>query len=164
MIGDNKVNHLKVDEDGYYRVVLGQLGTPERGGFTYQPDTVRKAFIDRLNRGAPMYVEYGQPRVAMLTQLEAHSRRTIVDERRVCGVLIRGGADIRGRDEHLIAHFKPLGPMASLVQDILATEDDTLSFRMRGFANPADRTDLKAIVTWDLVLSDLSDISPRVPV
>lgn len=150
MTGDNPVVKLKADQDGYYRVVLGQLGAFNGNGTQYRPEAVKKAFIDRLNRGA-MYVEYGRPRVDSLNQLEAHSRNSMVDELRVCGVMLQGGMEVRGEASHLVARFKPMGPMASIVRDMLCDQDETLHFGLRGFTNPNDRSDLRSIVTWDLI-------------
>lgn len=151
MTGDTEVKGLKADCDGYYHINLGQLGAFNANGTLYRPETVKKAFIDRLNRGVPMYVEFGRPSVDDLTPLERHSRLSQMDERRFCGVIVSGGSETRGEATHLTGRFKPLGPMGSIVRDMLCTEDETLYFGLRGFANPNDRSDLKSIVTWDLI-------------
>jgi hypothetical protein len=149
-IGHNPVKDLKSDADGYYTVDLGQLGTFNGNGTVYRPETVKKAFIDRINRG-PMYVEYGRPRVDSLNDCERHSRLSIMDERRFCGVIVTGGLETRGEAEHLTGRFKPMGPLGSIVRDMLCTEDETLHFGLRGFTNPNDRSDLRSITTWDLI-------------
>jgi hypothetical protein len=163
----NKVKDIKVLPDGTYEVVLGSFSNPFRDGLQYDPESVRKAFRDRVRSGREMYVEYGSPRGRSRIRLDAQGNKIegavvefsaqqaiedimTIHEDRVCGVLCYP----MGEDEnYMIGRFKPMGPYGDVVREMLRDPETELHFGLRGFTKVTKWPEraLNNLVTFDLI-------------
>jgi hypothetical protein len=148
MIGRNLVKDLKPDEDGYYRVVLGDYSEHSLSGRKYSEESISKAFVNRIKR-SPMYVELGYPNLRDLSDNEKISRTMQVDENRMCGVITIGSLD----GSKMIGKFKPLGPYGNVVRDMLCEPNEELCFGMRSINKPAmwPYAEVIQLATFDLI-------------
>lgn len=148
MIGRNLVKELKPDADGYYRVVLGDYSENSLSGRKYSQESISKAFINRIKR-SPMYVELGYPNLRDLSDNEKISRTMQVDENRMCGVITIGELD----GTKMMGRFKPIGPFANVVRDMLCEPNEELCFGMRSINKPAmwPYAEVIQLATFDLI-------------
>ena len=150
MIGYNPTKDLKPDADGYYHVTLANPGTVAPSGRIYDPKQVADKFQELLLR-APVYVEFGTPNVEDLGCSAALKRAATVRDDRVCGMIVSGAVV----DDRITGRFKPAGPLANLVRELLKEPESELCFGIRSLGFNGCREEqhftIQTLVTFDVV-------------
>lgn len=158
MIGHNPVKDLTPDADGYYYVTLAVPGKVAPSGRIYDPKQVEGKFQELLKR-APIYVEFGTPNVENLGYSDVVHRAAAVYEDRVCGMIVAGGVS----GDRLTGRFKPTGPMADRVRQLLKEPESDLAFGIRsvGFSGTREEPHftVQTLVTFDVVSEPYKVIS-----
>lgn len=148
MVGNNPVEGLTPDAEGYYTVVLAVPGVPSVSGRIYDPKQVFEHYRARQAQG-PLYVEFGNPDVAGVSTEEMYYRTTTVKEDRICGVISEGYTT----DKRIVGKFKPTGPKADLVHALLSNPEAELHFGMRSLVwnDRFPYVSVQNLITFDLV-------------
>lgn len=171
LVGTNKVGKLKVDENGYYQVVLGAFDCPNPNGDIYTFASAEKlfkessSFIRNISAGN-MYGEWGHPKREVGQTLAAYIKRCmILDEKNLAFHVKKveiNDKDVKDKNGNVIISvigwIKPVGPKANELRIMLENPDQNVSFSVRCNTDdvPNNRGTLNrnviSIICWDMVI------------
>jgi hypothetical protein len=168
--GVNRAGIIKVDENGYYPMVVGALNMFNSAGEFYEAEEAKSLFTDqsgpfmrRVKRGA-CRGEYGHPKpLPGQSERSFASRCLSILEDRVCAHHAEITLDfdnVKDRDGKsviaIISKVRPSGPFGPTLKDSLNNPKENVCFSIRAFTDDKVRggvtyRTLKQIVTFDYV-------------
>jgi hypothetical protein len=169
LAGTNKVGNLKVDENGYYPMVVGALAMFNSAGEFYVAGQAKELFessgqlMRRVKRGA-LRAEYGHPKPQPGQSERSFAARVLqIEETRVCAHHMDLTLDFDNvRDENgqkiiaIVSRVKPSGPYGSFLEQSLQNKNENVCFSIRAFTDDrmvggVNHRTLRQIITFDMV-------------
>jgi hypothetical protein len=169
LAGVNKVGNLKQDENGYYPMVVGGLGTYNSSGQFYDYERAKAIFegsgqlMRRVSKGA-LRGEYGHPKMAPGQSNDSFVNRvmSIYEENTCCHhkeleLDFENVKDENGRPIiAIVSKVCPSGPLGHVLERQLKNKDENVCFSIRAFTDDFREGGrltrvLKTVVTFDYV-------------
>lgn len=170
LMGTNKEGRLTPDEDGYYTLVLGGLGTFNSAGAYYDLEVSKRmfeassTFMRRIKDGC-VYAELDHPeKTPMQTMRDYMMRLMKIPQDRICAHISKIWLDdTLIRDDTgkpfcaIVGKVKPTGVFGQSLADALANNHQNVCFSIRSFTEDTQEGSLlvkriREVITFDCVL------------